>query len=250
MSETWTLSELVDQAAARLEALPPPTNGQIRAVPDERTIRYYATLGLLDRPASMRGRTALYDRRHLAQVVAIKRMQSAGHSLADIQRLWPTMDDATLSRMSGVHVAPRGNIGTAAAGGAVGAKPKQARKEFWKREPEAGSEREAHPYRSPQRPSESRAQPYRYPHPQPDLSLPHRTGSTPLRTAAQPEAATTINLPLDGNVSIVIAVAEDAAISLSPADVRALRAAAAPLVAELANRGLITPARGTLEEEP
>ena len=58
MSETWTLSELVDEAVQRLEALPPPKNGQVRAVPDERTIRYYGTIGLLDRPAAMRGRTA------------------------------------------------------------------------------------------------------------------------------------------------------------------------------------------------
>src|SRR5215510_1353195 len=102
MTETWTLSELVAEAANRLEALPAPKNGQVRAVPDERTIRYYATIGLLDRPAAMRGRTAIYGRRHLAQVVAIKRMQSAGHSLAEIQALWPTLDEGTLGRMSGV----------------------------------------------------------------------------------------------------------------------------------------------------
>lgn len=206
MSETWTLSELVEQAAARLEALPPPKNGQIRAVPDERTIRYYATLGLLDRPAAMRGRTALYERRHLAQVVAIKRMQSAGHSLADIQRLWPSMDDATLSRMSGVQVASSGAR-------------KASRAEFWKREPDTAVT------------------------PSPVVT----ERAAPAAPAASP---TTIHLPLDGNVSIVIALTEDAALSLSPADVRALRAAAAPLVAELAKRGLIAPTRGTLEEEP
>src|SRR5678815_5529169 len=95
VDETWTLSELVEQTATRLAALPAPKNGQVRAVPDDRTIRYYATIGLLDRPAAMRGRTALYGARHLAQVVAIKRMQSAGHSLADIQAMWPTLDDVT-----------------------------------------------------------------------------------------------------------------------------------------------------------
>lgn len=213
MSETWTLSELVAEAAARLEALPPPTNGQVRAVPDERTIRYYATLGLLDRPAAMRGRTALYERRHLAQVVAIKRMQSAGHSLADIQRMWPTLDEVTLSRMSGVQVAA--------------GKPRAARKEFWKRDVEPDIE--ATP-KAPVRATLARA--------------------AATRPSSASPAATTISVPLAGNVSIVITVPEDAAVSLSPADVRAARAAAAPLVAELAKRGLIAPAGATLEEEP
>ncbi|HEY5950022.1 MAG TPA: MerR family transcriptional regulator [Kofleriaceae bacterium] len=201
MSETWTLSELVVEAANRLEALPPPKNGQVRAVPDERTIRYYATIGLLDRPAAMRGRTALYGRRHLAQVVAIKRMQAAGRSLAEIQTLWPTLDDVTLTRMSGVQV--------------TSGKARAARKEFWKREADVTSQ--------PAQPA-------------------------PRFESRKPPAPTTISVALGNHASIVIALPEDAAISLSPADVRALRAAAAPLVAELANRGLIAPPEGTLEE--
>src|SRR6476646_856781 len=117
MADSWTLPELVAEAASWIATLPPPKNGQVRAVPDERTIRYYATLGLLDRPAAMRGRTALYGRRHLAQVVAIKRMQGAGRSLAEIQALWSTLDDVTLARMSGVPV--------------TAAKGRAARKDFW-----------------------------------------------------------------------------------------------------------------------
>ena len=120
MSETWTLSELVTEAAARIAALPPPKNGQVRAVPDERTIRYYGTLGLLDRPVAMRGRTAIYGARHLAQVVAIKRLQSAGRSLAEIQALWPTLDDEALSRMTGIAISPR---------------PRASRADFWKSPP-------------------------------------------------------------------------------------------------------------------
>lgn len=102
MDAAWTLTELVDEAAAALAKLPAPDNGQIRAVPDERSLRYYTTLGLLDRPAAMRGRTALYSKRHLAQVVAIKRMQQTGKSLAEIQSILATIDDATLARVSGV----------------------------------------------------------------------------------------------------------------------------------------------------
>jgi DNA-binding transcriptional MerR regulator len=115
MDAAWTLSELVDEAAAALAKLPAPDNGQIRAVPDERSLRYYTTLGLLDRPAAMRGRTALYSKRHLAQVVAIKRMQQAGKSLAEIQAILATLDDATLARVSGVALPKPGRAAPARA---------------------------------------------------------------------------------------------------------------------------------------
>lgn len=99
----WTLRELAAEVAAQLERnYAAGDNGQVRAVPDERSIRYYTTLGLIDRPGAMKGRTALYGRRHLAQLVAIKRMQAVGKPLAEIQRVLPTLDDATLSRVSGV----------------------------------------------------------------------------------------------------------------------------------------------------
>ena len=82
----WTLEEL----CARVEAIlasqgVASENGRIRTLPDERTLRYYTTLGLLARPAVLKGRTAFYDRTHLAQVVAIKRLQAQGNSLAQIQ---------------------------------------------------------------------------------------------------------------------------------------------------------------------
>jgi len=193
-AERWTLPELANEAAQRIAALPAPTNGQIRAVPDERTIRYYATLGLLDRPAALRGRTALYDRRHLAQVVAIKRLQSIGRSLAEIQALWPTLDDTTLARMSGVELPAR----TA---------PAAVRSEFWKREPQETA-----------------------PAPEP---------------AAAPTAEHHVELRIElaPNVSLAIAVPDDG-IALAPADIRALRAAAAQLLAELAHRKLTPHAGG------
>ena len=189
MQLQWTLPELVDQVAERLAALPAPKNGQVRAVPDDRTVRYYGTIGLLDRPASMRGRTALYGSRHLAQVVAIKRLQSTGKSLAEIQELWPTLDDPTLARMSGVTLPARA--------------PRTPRKEFWKAAP------------APMPPE-------------------------PPRTIAAPVE---LRLQLAPNVTLTIAVDDTTALALSQADVRALRAAAASLVTELANRRL-TPHAG------
>ena len=199
VDESWTLSELVAKAETSIATLPEPKNGQVRAVPDERTVRYYGTIGLLDRPAAMRGRTALYGRRHLAQVVAIKRLQGAGRSLAEIQQLWPTLDDATLARMTGVHVA------------ATDAVPGRAtRRDFWKRDVEPG------PIQlTPGKPVVG-------------LVVPATGG---------PIAPTELRVELAPNVSLVIALPEDA-VSISSADVRAFRAAAAALVAELARRGL------------
>jgi DNA-binding transcriptional MerR regulator len=191
----WTLPELVDECATKIRALPAPTNGQVRAVPDERTIRYYATLGLLDRPAAMRGRTALYNARHLAQIVAIKRLQLMGRTLSEIQALWPTLDDQTLTRMSGVNVA-----GTTA---------NPSREEFWKREPI-----ETHP-------------------------------SIPVESAAPAagvdrHTAIAISIELAPHISISLPMPSG---GLSQADVRALRAAAAPLLNELARRRLHPDAR-------
>lgn len=105
MTATWTIRELSHEVEQRLAAEQAPANGQVRAVPDERSIRYYTTLGLLDRP-HLHGRTALYGPRHLAQLIAIKRLQADGKSLAEIQQLLPTLDDAALARASGVALRP------------------------------------------------------------------------------------------------------------------------------------------------
>ena len=83
---SFTLEELVDQLRTLLvEAALEPTNGQVNAIPDRRTVRYYTTLGLLDRPV-IEGRKAFYGERHLLQALAVKRLQSDGVGLATIQR--------------------------------------------------------------------------------------------------------------------------------------------------------------------
>ncbi|MDP9815274.1 MerR family transcriptional regulator [Spirilliplanes yamanashiensis] len=81
----WTIDELVERVRAALEAeYPGAPNGRVRDVPDRRAIRWYATTGLIDRP-TMQGRTAQYGMRHLLQLVALKRRQAAGLTLAEIQ---------------------------------------------------------------------------------------------------------------------------------------------------------------------
>ena len=85
-------------------------SGRVRDVPDLRTIRYYTTLGLLDRPAAMRGRTALYGARHLLQLVAIKRLQARGLSLAAVQERVVGLSDAALRRLAETEACDDGNL--------------------------------------------------------------------------------------------------------------------------------------------
>ncbi len=80
------MDELVERVRQALAAeYPGAPNGRVRDVPDRRAIRWYTTIGLVDKPLGMRGRTALYGPRHLQQLVAIKRRQAEGRSLAHIQ---------------------------------------------------------------------------------------------------------------------------------------------------------------------
>lgn len=82
---TWTLEQLGERVKGALASgYVPPGSARVRAVPDARTIRYYGTLGLVDRPA-LQGRTALYGERHLLQLVAIKRLQAEGLALTQVQ---------------------------------------------------------------------------------------------------------------------------------------------------------------------
>lgn len=82
----WTLDELVERVRRALAAeYPGAPNGRVRDLPDRRAIRWYTTTGLVDRPLGMRGRTALYGSRHLLQLVALKRRQAEGRTLAEIQ---------------------------------------------------------------------------------------------------------------------------------------------------------------------
>lgn len=95
-----TLSELVADLASAMSGWPDPANGQVRALPDERTLRWYGTIGLLDKPLSWRGRTALYGERHRLQVLAVKRLQMAGWPIASIQERLLGADDAALAAVA------------------------------------------------------------------------------------------------------------------------------------------------------
>ncbi len=103
----WTLPELTERVDAALAAedgaIP---SGRVRDVPDARTIRWYQTTGLVDRPEH-RGRTAMYSERHLLQLIAIKRLQQQGLPLNEIQARLAGLDDDALAAIVGLEREPR-----------------------------------------------------------------------------------------------------------------------------------------------
>ena len=225
----WTLAELTGRVAAALAVgYRGQRSGRVRDVPDQRAIRWYTTLGLVDRPAAMRGRTALYGRRHLLQLVAIKRLQAAGRSLAEIQVELAAASDERLERIARLPAAAAAGA-AAPPGEAVPAARRPAsavalamgpvmpegadRARFWAAGPaEAGDPAAA-----------LRADPAAGgPQPAPD----------------QPEVAQLQAIQLGDGVTLLLGAARP----LDGDDLDALRAAAGPLLAALRARGLDRPA--------
>lgn len=147
MDESWTITELAELAA---EALARPgtlgpfgifesdepaggerarANGRVRDVPNERLIRWYGTVGLVDPPLSRRGRVARYGRRHLLQLIAVKRRQAEGNSLAQIQAELAGATDEGLAAVAGFRPAPA--LAPGSDPGAAGEGPGR----FWVRQP-------------------------------------------------------------------------------------------------------------------
>jgi DNA-binding transcriptional MerR regulator len=102
-----------------------------RDVPDARTVRYYTTLGLLDRPASFKGRTAYYGRKHLLQLVAIKRLQAKGLTLAQIQAQLVGMKPSQLEQLANIPDSVTTPTEAATSKSASTARSR----EFWKQQP-------------------------------------------------------------------------------------------------------------------
>ena len=91
-----SLEELVQAASDLLAAAPEPADARVQPLPDARTIRYYQTSGLVDRPLRYAGREARYGYRHLLQVLAVKLLQRHGHRLARIQNALAGLTDDRL----------------------------------------------------------------------------------------------------------------------------------------------------------
>jgi len=82
----WNLHDLATVAGAILESSGVrPINAAATPRPNERTIRFYVTRGLVTPPEG-RGTAATYTYRHLLQVLSIKLRQMEGTTLADISK--------------------------------------------------------------------------------------------------------------------------------------------------------------------
>lgn len=89
------LSRRVEEELSRRHLLGAAADARVSAAPDARTVRYYTTLGLLDRPR-IESRQARYDGRHLLQLLAIKALQAFDLPLAEIQQRLYARSDAEL----------------------------------------------------------------------------------------------------------------------------------------------------------
>ena len=87
--------EKVQQTLQRLRLDDRTVDGRVAPVPDARTVRYYTTLGLVDRPRIV-DREARYGPRHVLQLASVKRLQAEGARLADVQRRLYGRSDAEL----------------------------------------------------------------------------------------------------------------------------------------------------------
>jgi len=214
VEEPWTILELAELAAETLaatrsagpEGVPVRANGRVRDVPNERLIRWYVTVGLVDPPLSRRGRVARYGRRHLLQLVAVKRRQTEGRSLAEIQAELAGATDETLAAVARVpDIEPAPQVASAA--------PSR----FWVRQP-----------RQPSQPTPAAERPG-----QPESSAADDDHTD--RGAAFSPAGLMHGVRLAPGVMLLI---EGADREPGPDDVTEIVNAARPLVRELADRGL------------
>jgi DNA-binding transcriptional MerR regulator len=203
----WTIDQLGAKAAEALALdYDGPPNDRVRDVPDRRTIRYYTTLGLIDRAAEIRGRTAFYGPRHLMQLAAIKRLQARGLSLAEVQRRIVGLTDSGLAPLARL---PAGlNLSTATGPETTAPRPRSEGSAFWKEAP-APLERE----------------------PAPEENRDDRATDTapPLQ-----------GIRLGADATLLIAATRP----VDEEDLEAIRKAAGPLLRLLTRRGLIGPGPG------
>jgi DNA-binding transcriptional MerR regulator len=222
----WTLDELAGRVGAALAVdYPGQPSGRVRDLPDRRAIRWYTTIGLVDRPVAHRGRTALYGPRHLLQLVAVKRLQARGLPLVAIQQELAGATDAQLARVARLPGAPGPSAVTAAAadGGTPSSRvPARPAAPVAARRAAAGPARRAAFWREP--PSAGSVAP----------AGPGAAGA--IADPAGPAGAVTSlrGVRLGGGATLLLEPGRE----LDAADVQAILDAAGPLVATLRARGL------------
>jgi DNA-binding transcriptional MerR regulator len=230
----WTLAELEKAVMRALgDGLAP--SGRVRAVPDARAIRYYTTLGLLDRP-TIAGRTARYRRRHLLQLVAIKRLQAQGRSLAEVQTALAGATTRQLEQVAQLDAAAQAP--TPAAPSIAGQRTPPAQ------DIAPSDADQSAPAAAEQSAPSARPPAARFWAQAPAATAPHTTQTSVLGSPIRPVALQ--GVPLAGGAMVLVPAAQP----LTPADVAAVRAAAAPLLDLLITRRLTAAPPITQEDSP
>lgn len=99
MNTELTIQELAARVAVEIGAME-QHSGRVSEVPSERTIRYYMQLGITDKPLFFKGRTAYFGERHVQQLLAVKKLQTHGLSLSEIQERMLGISDSELAKLS------------------------------------------------------------------------------------------------------------------------------------------------------
>ena len=102
MKPLWTLRELVNIATQvlRKSGKYHGWSKRVKWEPNRRLAQYYASIGLLDKPADIRGRTGFYGLKHLLQLVAIKKLQVEGMSLEEVKLKLKDQSNTALRRFA------------------------------------------------------------------------------------------------------------------------------------------------------
>jgi DNA-binding transcriptional MerR regulator len=202
----WTIGELAERASTAL-ASTARLNGRVRDVPNERLIRWYSTIGLLDPPSARRGRIALYGRRHLLQLIAVKRRQADGRTIAEIQAELTGAADQILEAIARIPETPDETVAT-----------RTPRPRFWAETPSA---------------------PAGSPPVAPAVAEEPRTPAPPAQPAQPAQPATIVHgVRLAAGVTVLL---DGGGRTPSPDDLAEITAASAALLVVLRERGLTSP---------
>ena len=96
------VAELADEAAKILAEIgPAQERGTVSEVPDERTIRYYLSEGLLSPAEEKQGTASVFGYRHLLQLLVVKKLQSEHLPIRKIKELVDGRTERDLERLLG-----------------------------------------------------------------------------------------------------------------------------------------------------
>ena len=92
--------ELADEAARLIsQFVPRQERGTVSEVPDERTIRYYISEGLISPPEGRQGASSIYGYLHLLQLLMIKRLQAEHLPIRKIKEVVEGRSESAIERL-------------------------------------------------------------------------------------------------------------------------------------------------------